>query len=124
MCRIHKFLRLVQRDVRDGNFKNDGELEPAVIVGTDGNASAHGGIGGVCLVLTRNQFQRRVETCGVTECEELFGVCAVARATHFFGYGHFEVDAAVGKVCLAVARVANRKCFCGVEGIGLSFRVF
>lgn len=49
MCRIHKFLRLVQRDVRDGNFKNDGELELAVIVGNDGDASTHGGIGGVCL---------------------------------------------------------------------------
>ncbi|GEM_PF-946738 len=56
MCRIHKFLRLVQRDVRDGNFKNDGELEPAVIVGTEGDASTHGGIGGVCLGSTRNQF--------------------------------------------------------------------
>ena len=121
VCRIRKFLRLIQRDVRDGNFKNDGELEPAVIVGTDGNASAHGGIGGVCLGLTRNQFQRRVEACGVTEREELFGVCAVARATHFFGYGHFEVDAAVGKVCLAVARVADGECFCGVEGFHRAF---
>ena len=124
VCRIRKFLCLIQRDVRDGNFKNDGELEPAVIVGIDGNASAHGGIGGACLGLTRNQFQRRVETCGVTECEELFGVCAVARATHFFGYGHFEVDAAVGKVCLAVARVADGECFCGVEGSMVSFCVF
>ena len=121
VCRIRKFLRLIQRDVRDGNFKNDGELEPAVIVGTDGNASAHGGIGGVCLGLTRNQFQCRVEACGVTEREELFGVCAIARATHFFGYGHFEVDAAVGKVCLAVARVADGECFCGVEGFHRAF---
>lgn len=69
----------------------------------------------------RNQFQRRVEACGITECEELFGVCTIARATHFFGYGHFEVDAAVGKVCLAVARVTDGECFCGVEGFHRAF---
>ena len=124
VCRIRNSRPLLGCNIQQEDLKDHGELEPAVIVGIDGNASAHGGIGGVCLGLTRNQFQRRVETCGVTECEELFGVCAVARATHFFGYGHFEVDAAVGKVCLAVARVADGECFCGVEGSMVSFCVF
>ena len=54
--RIRSSLRLLGCNVRQEDLKDNGELELAVVVGANGDASAHGGIGGVCLSFTRNQF--------------------------------------------------------------------
>ena len=53
------------------------------------------------------------------------GVCTVARAAYFLGYGHFEVAAAVGKICLAVTRIADgERCYSVEAPWSFSFRVF